>query len=68
MMTIEDLLKTAKNDDLEKEILESPTCRRLVYEILSLASTRDEVDAIRDVAFAAAILAGRYNRKLGKPC
>jgi hypothetical protein len=38
------------------EALKSPATRRLVYEVLALAETRDIVDAIHDLEHAAAVL------------
>jgi hypothetical protein len=39
--------------------LDSPATRRLVFEVLALAETRDPVDAVQDVEHALAVLRER---------
>jgi len=48
------------------EALKSPATRRLVYEVLALASTRDIVDAIHDLEHAAAVLRERFRERFDR--
>ena len=46
----------------EREILSDPSTRRLVFDVLKLAESRDILDSSRDVALAAKILYSRFDR------
>lgn len=48
----------------ERQVLTSSSTRRLVFEVLKLAETRDILDAARDVELASKILAARVDRML----
>lgn len=48
----------------ERDILTSSCTRKLVFEVLKLAETRDCLDASRDVELASKILAARVDRLL----
>ena len=50
----------------EKQLLESPTTRKLVSEILRLTQSVDILDAINDTELAANILKSRFKRGLAK--
>jgi len=43
------------------DALKSPATRRLVFEVLALANTRDIVDAINDLDHAKAVLIERLH-------
>ena len=46
----------------ERDILSDPSTRRLVFDVLKLAESRDILDSSRDVALAAKILYSRFDR------